>query len=90
MVIEAGMIRKIKAAMVLFKRGQVVADPVKWKNRQITSTMIVAAIYAVIEAAGAFGYDLKIDQASIDSIAVGIIAAVNVVFTFTTSEKVGV
>jgi len=83
------MIKKIKAAMLLFKRGQVVADPAKWKSRQITSTMIVGLIYAAIEAAGAFGYDLTIDQASIDAIAVGILAIVNVVFTFTTSDKVG-
>lgn len=83
------MINKIKSIMILFKRGKAVADPGKWKARQITSTTIVGLIYAAIGVADAFGYQISIDQGTVDGLAVGILTVVNIVFTLTTSKKIG-
>jgi len=83
------MIKKIKAAMTLLKKGRAVTDPAKWKSRQITATALTGAIWAAIQAAEAFGYAIPVDEATVDSVAVGVLALVNWVFTLSTSEKVG-
>lgn len=84
------MIKKITTALNVLKKGQVVADPAKWKGRQVTTTVLVSFLWAVIEAARAFGYEIPVDAEAVDSIAVGVIAVVNVMLTYTTSDKVGV
>lgn len=84
------MIKKIRAAMTLLKKGRAVADPAKWKSRQMTATALTGAIWAAIQAAEAFGYAVPMDEATVDSIAVGVLALVNWVLTLSTSEKVGV
>lgn len=84
------MIAKLKIALTLLKVGKVVADPAKWKNRQITTTMLVAVIWGVSDAARAFGYELPITEEMVDGIAVGVLSVVNLLLTLTTSDKVGV
>lgn len=84
------MIKRAKAAYTLLKKGQVVADPAKWKSRQITATALTGAIWAGIQAAEAFGYAIPVDEATVDSVAVGVLAVVNWVLTLSTSDKVGV
>ena len=84
------MIAKIKALMALLKVGRSVSDPAKWKTRQITVTALTGAIWAAIQAAEAFGYAIPIDEATVDSVAVGVLAIANWVLTLSTSEKVGV
>jgi hypothetical protein len=83
------MIKKTKAALELFKAGKRVSDPVKWKNRQIESSVLVAAIWSVINAAEAFGYTIPVSSEVVDSAAVAILAVVNVVLTVTTTNKIG-
>ena len=83
------MFKKAKAAFTLLQKGKAVADPAKWKSRQITATMLTGVIWAVIQAAEAFGYAIPVDEATVDSIAVGVLALVNWVLTLSTSEKVG-
>ena len=83
------MIKKIRAAITLLKKGQAVADPAKWKGRQITATALTGAIWAALQAAEAFGYAVPMDEATVDSIAVGVLALVNWVLTLSTSSKVG-
>lgn len=70
-------------------QGEAVADPAKWKARQITGTMLGAAIIAAVHFAKAFGYDLPIDNATANTIGGGVIAAFNVVLTVTTSRHAG-
>ena len=84
------MIAKMKALMTLLKKGRSVADPAKWKSRQITATALTGAIWATIQAAEAFGYAIPIDEATVDSVAVGTLALVNWLLTLSTSEKIGV
>jgi len=83
------MINKIRSAYKLLQKGRSVADPEKWKKRQITATMITGVIWAAIQTAEVFGYAIPVDEATVDSIAVGVLAVVNWVLTLSTSEKVG-
>ncbi len=83
------MIKKAKAAITLLQKGKSVSDPAKWKSRQITATALTGVFWAVIQAAEAFGYAIPVDETTVDSVAVGILALVNWVLTLSTSEKVG-
>ena len=83
------MFKKAKVAFTLLQKGKAVADPAKWKSRQITATMLTGVIWAAIQVAEAFGYAIPVDEATVDSVAVGVLAAVNWVLTLSTSEKVG-
>ena len=82
-------ITRIKVAHRLMQKGRSLSDPEKWKKRQITATMLTGAIWAAIQAAEAFGYAIPVDEQTVDSVAVGILAVVNWVLTLSTSEKVG-
>lgn len=84
------MFTKVKAAFSLVQKGKAVADPAKWKSRQITATALTGAIWAAIQTVEAFGYALPVDEQTVDSVAVGVLAAVNWLLTLSTSEKVGV
>jgi len=83
------MFSKIKAFWSLFKAGQRVADAAKWKSRQIETTAIAAVLWGLVSVAESMGYQLPVGGETIDAIAVGIIATVNVVLTVTTTNKVG-
>ena len=83
------MIKKITTSMTLLKKGKVVADPAKWKSRQITATVLTGVIWLAINAAEAFGYAIPVDAETVDAVAVGVLALVNFLLTLSTSEKVG-
>ena len=83
------MIRRAKAAYTLLQKGKAVADPAKWKSHQITATALTGVIWAALQVAEVFGYAIPVDEQTVDSIAVGILALVNWVLTLSTSEKVG-
>ena len=83
-------IEAIARALALFQQGQSVADPQKWKTRQIKSTMLAGLIVAAVNVAKGMGYDLPIDADTANAIAVTVIVAVNFVLTITTSKTVGV
>ena len=67
-----------------------VADPVKWKTRQIEATALAALIVAAFHALEAFGYALPMDADTATAVAVGVIGIVNWVLTITTTDKIGV
>jgi hypothetical protein len=83
------MLDKLKALMSLFKQGAAVADPAKWKNRQISVTMLAGLIIAIVQLAKAFGHEIPVDSETAMALAGGVIAAVNTIFTITTSKAVG-
>lgn len=83
------MIKRAKAAYTLLQKGKAVADPAKWKSHQITATALTGVIWAALQVAEVFGYAIPVDEQTVDSIAVGILALVNWVLTLSTSEKVG-
>lgn len=81
---------KISALWNLFKVGQSVSDPSKWKSRQITVTVLGAVILAVVNLLAAFGMSIPVDTETANAIAGGIIAIVNVILTLITTDKIGV
>ena len=83
------MMRKVRALWALMQVGKVVADPAWWKARQIESSMVIAALWGLIHAAEAFGWEFPAGGETVDAIAVGLLATVNLVLTLTSSDKVG-
>lgn len=80
---------KLKAMLQLFRQGSVVADPTKWKERQITATVLAGVILALVHLLSVFGVAIPLDMDTANAIAAGIIAIVNVVLTVTTTDKIG-
>jgi uncharacterized membrane protein len=80
---------KISAVIQLVRAGHSVADPVKWKTRQISATVLGAVILAIVNLANAFGVDIPVNIDTANAIAGGIIAIINVIFTLTTTDKIG-
>ena len=80
---------KLFSLLGLFRQGVAVSDPKKWKERQITATVLAGVVLAVVNVLGAFGYALPIDTETANAIAAGIIAIVNVILSITTTDKVG-
>lgn len=83
------MFDKLKAFWDLFHKGEEVADPEKWKARQISASVIAGAIMAAVKLAGTFGIDIPVDSDTSLLIAGGVLATVNVVLTMVTSKKAG-
>jgi hypothetical protein len=86
------MIHKVTSALTVLRRGQMVANPETWKNRQIAVTAVSALVAAVFGLAEVFGYGVPIDKESLDGIAAGIVTLVlmfNGWATIATTEKVG-
>lgn len=81
---------KLLALLDLFRKGSRVADAELWKSRQVSTTMLVVLIIAGVKVASLFGYVLPIDEDSATAIAGGIIAVVNVLLTYATTNKLGV
>jgi len=81
---------KILAIIDLFRKGSVVSDPAKWKNRQITATVLAGVIVAIVNVIAAFGVSIPMDIETANAIAAGIIGIVNVVLTVTTTDKIGI
>lgn len=81
---------KLLALLDLFRKGSRVADVELWKSRQISSTMIAVFIIAGVKVANLFGVNLPIDEDAATAIAAGIIAIVNVVLTYITTNKIGI
>lgn len=82
--------RKLKAILDLFRAGQVVADPKKWKNRQIGVTAVTGFLVALINVASVMGFAVPVPPGVADAAALALISVVNIALTYTTSDKVGI
>lgn len=81
---------KIAALWNLFRAGEQVQDPARWKGHQITANLVGGVLLAAVNVSRAFGYELPVDEHTANTIGAGVLAVVNVVLTVTTSAKVGV
>ena len=84
---------KLWAALSVFRKGAVVADPAAWKNGQITVAVLTGFIGSLVALAKTFGYSLPLSDADLASIA-GAVLAVTGLFihpavTVASSDKVG-
>lgn len=80
---------KLVALWGLFRKGEVVADPALWKQRQITVTLLAPLLGALAATLRSFGFDLGLSDSDLVALAGGVIVAANVVLTVVTSDKVG-
>jgi hypothetical protein len=80
---------KLSAIWALFRQGEAVGNPAAWKAGQITGTVLGALILALVNVAAAFGHPFPVDTDTANSIGGGIIAAINVLLTITTSKHAG-
>ena len=83
-------LQKTANVLALLNKGQSVADPTKWKSRQITATMLAGVVVALANLAKSFGVDLPIDAETAEAIAVTALVVINGVLTITTSKTVGI
>lgn len=84
---------KLLAALNVFRKGKVVANPTAWKTGQITGSVLAGALGAVIAFAKTFGYNLPISDDQLLTIGGSIVAIVGVFLnptaTIVSSDKVG-
>jgi len=91
-----GMFNLIKNApkfFELFQKGKEVANPETWKNATVATNVLVALLGTFVGLSKTFGYDLGVDDATLQNLAAGIVASVGVVNAIVhvvTSKRVGV
>jgi hypothetical protein len=81
------MLAKLRSGWVLLQAGRRVADPVKWKRRQIEVTAVASVIWAATKLLESFGVVLPMDQETVDGLAFSTITVVNFVLTLATTNK---
>ena len=84
---------KLLAALQVYRKGNIVANPEAWKNGQITGSVLAGALGAVIAFAKIYGYNLPISDDQLLTIGGAIVAIVGVFLnptaTVVSSDKVG-
>lgn len=70
-------------------KGEMVADPAKWKTHQITGNAVGAFLLALVGIAKASGMQLPVDDQQAMVIGGAVVALFNIVYTMATSDKVG-
>lgn len=83
------MFGKIGAFWNVFRQGQVVSSPAAWKKGQVTVTMVGGLIIAVVQLAKVFGYEVYVDEDTVSAVSGGVIAIVNWLLTYATTDKIG-
>lgn len=84
------MFDKVRDGFKVFQLGQEVANPAKWKARQINANKIGMLLLALIAMGRSFGYDMHIDDDTVALVAGGLYGVGNWLFTLATSKTVGI
>ena len=77
----------------LFQEGKELVNATTWKNRTVAFNCSVAFLATLIGLSKTFGYDIAIDDATIQNLASGtvaIVGVINAVMHIITSKRVGV
>lgn len=84
---------KLLAALNVYRKGSVVANPAAWKSGQITGSLLAGFFGAGIALAKTFGYELPISDDQLLTIGGAIVAIaglfINPTATIVSSDKVG-
>ena len=83
------MMTKLLALLDLFRKGNAIADPALWKNRQIAATVLLPVFGALVATLDAFGVKVPLDDTQITQLVTGLVVLLNLVLTLTTPDKVG-
>ena len=70
------MIAKLKTLLDLFRKGNRLTDAALWQNRAALVGVLTAFLIAVVSALRAFGFDLNLDDDTLERAAYGIAALV--------------
>ncbi|CAB4122171.1 hypothetical protein UFOVP26_107 [uncultured Caudovirales phage] len=85
---------KLLAALSVYRKGSVVANPAAWKSGQITASIVAGLLGALVALAKTFGYELPLSDDQILTIGGSIVAIaglfLNTTATIVSSDKVGV
>lgn len=88
-----GMIAEFQAGVSVFHEGRELANAAVWKNRQVAGNHITLLLSAVAVIANGFGYNLHLDDSTIQVAGMGLAAMVSIAnsaLTVMTSAKVGI
>ena len=80
---------KLFALLDLFRKGSMVSDPALWKQRQITATVLLPVFGSLMAALRAFDIEVPLDDSQITQLVTGLVVAINLVLTYTTTTKLG-
>ena len=80
---------KLAALFSLFRKGNEIADPGKWKSHQITANSIAVFLASLLAVAKAFGLEIPVGDGDIALAAGGVLGVANIIGTIITSKKVG-
>jgi hypothetical protein len=86
-------IKNVPKFFELFQKGKEVANPETWKNATVATNVVVALLGTFVGLSKTFGYDLGLDDGTLQNLAAGIVASVgvvNAVMHVVTSKRVGV
>jgi hypothetical protein len=75
-----------------FSRGRELANAETWKNRTLIVNTLTAFMAAVVAIGDSMGYSIGVDRATLESLSVGIVAALavfNGVMHVVTSKRIG-
>lgn len=82
----------IKDFINAFQKGKALTNAAVWKNRAIATDLLAGLITSIVAIAVVLGYDLRLEDGTVQALAGGIAALVYVgsaVLHITTSDKVG-
>lgn len=79
----------VKDAFAVFRAGEAVDDPAKWKQGQVTANAVTVFLAAAVTLAKGLGYDLHIDNATLAAVGTGLFALVNWLLTVATTKHIG-
>ncbi len=80
----------IKSGLDLFRVGNELRHAAAWKKVQISANLLAGGIYSGMALAGALGYHIpSVDDATIQSFALGVAGIVNAIITVINSAQVG-
>ena len=86
------IMKNISGFMDLFKKGKEVANPTAWKNGTIAVNSVFAVLGSAVSLAKGFGYNLGIDDGTLQSLATGLVSLAglfNAIMHVITSARVG-
>jgi len=86
------IIKNLSGFMDLFKKGKEVANVEAWKNGTIAVNSVLAVLGSIASLAKGFGYNLGVDDATLQSLAAGLVSLAglfNAVMHVITSARVG-
>jgi hypothetical protein len=75
-----------------FREGKELANSATWKNRTIAASVITALLESTVAIAGGLGYDIQVDQSTLQAVGGGIAACVTLfsaVMHVVTSTRIG-